>query len=169
VRLPDEELIRLVRPIGFVAFDFDGVFTDNSVWVDGFGTESVRFSRSDGWGIARMRDLGIDMTVLSGESNEVTARRCEKLKLQLFQDLDDKLSVLCALVDERGIDVSRVMYVGNDENDITCLEYVGLPVVVADAHPSAMSVAAFVLTRSGGAGAVREISDAFVACRRLVG
>ena len=80
-------IIRTLRKIRLVVFDFDGVFTDNSVYTDEKGHESVRCSRFDGIGLARLRTLGIDAFVLSTETNPVVSARCRKLKLPCLQGL----------------------------------------------------------------------------------
>ena len=87
------------------------------------------------------------------------AARCAKLGVECVQGSADKGAALRALLAERGVDPSRVAYVGNDVNDLDCLRLVGLPVVVADAHPSAAAVARVVLAHGGGGGAVREFCD----------
>ena len=146
--------------IDLVVFDFDGVLTDNGVWVDQAGTEAVRCDRSDGWGIARLRELGVRILVLSTEANPVVTARSEKLKVPVLQAVADKGEALRDYLASESIDPARVVYVGNDENDLGCLEIVGLPVVVSDAHPSVRAVARHTLSRAGGRGAARELCDA---------
>lgn len=146
-------------PLQLVVFDFDGVMTDNTVLVDGDGGESVRCHRGDGWGIARLREAGVAMLVLSTEEHPVVAARCGKLALECRQGVADKGAALRALAAERGIDLSSIAYVGNDVNDLVCMQAVGLPVAVADAEPSVRAAAKVVLSRPGGAGAVREFCD----------
>jgi YrbI family 3-deoxy-D-manno-octulosonate 8-phosphate phosphatase len=145
--------------IDLVVFDFDGVMTDNAVLLDDAGTESVRVNRGDGWGIARLRDAGVPMLVLSTETHPVVAARCKKLELECLQGLDDKAQTLAELLGERGIRPEHVAYVGNDVNDSGCFDLVGFPVAVADANPRLVARAALVLSRRGGEGAVREFCD----------
>lgn len=152
--------------VGLVVFDFDGVMTDNTVWVDANGGESVRSDRGDGWGIARLRDAGVRMMVLSTEENAVVAARSAKLKLTCIQGCADKAAALTALLAEEGIDPADVIYVGNDVNDLSCLRMVGMPVAVGDAHPDVMAASKLVLTRKGGRGAVREFCDLLLAALR---
>jgi N-acylneuraminate cytidylyltransferase len=149
--------------IELVVFDFDGVMTDNTVLVDDTGRESVRAHRGDGWGIARLRDAGVPMVVLSTEEHGVVAARCAKLRLECRRGLADKAAALAELLAERTIDPARVAYVGNDINDLGCFELVGFGVAVADAHPEVTARAAFVLSRRGGDGAVREFCDRMLA------
>ncbi len=149
----------LVKDIRLVVFDFDGVFTDNTVLVFDDGTEAVRCWRGDGLGLRELRRLGIDTFVLSMETNAVVAQRCRKLAVPMIQGCEDKPTALAGLVAERGLELRQVAYVGNDVNDLECLRMVGLPIVVSDAHPSVARAARWRTTLPGGRGAVREVCD----------
>ena len=143
-----------------VVTDFDGVHTDDTVTVDGSGQEQVRVSRSDGMGVALLRRAGIPTLILSTEKHPVVSARARKLGVDVRQGLSDKATALRAWSEERGIPLSRIAYLGNDVNDLHCLELVGWPVAVPEAHPLVLAAARVVLTRRGGAGAVRELADA---------
>lgn len=147
------------HPIELLVFDFDGVLTDNRVYVFQDGREAVACNRGDGMGLAMLRERGVPMVVLSTEVNPVVDARCRKLKLECQHGLGDKRSALVALAREKNVDLKHVVYVGNDVNDLGCMEVAGFAVVVADAHPSAREKADFVLSQPGGAGAVRELCD----------
>jgi N-acylneuraminate cytidylyltransferase len=139
--------------------DFDGVFTDNRVFVNQEGVESVACSRGDGMGIALMRKAGIPALVISTEVNPVVSARCKKLKIPFLQGINDKLSAMTSWLRQRSINVAEIAYLGNDINDLPCLEVAGLSVVPSDAHNDVKSVADLVLQRPGGYGAVRELCD----------
>ena len=151
--------------VKLVVLDFDGVLTDNGVWVSQDGAEMVRCDRSDGLGIANLIRAGIPVVVLSTETNPVVQARCRKLGIPCAQGLSDKGSALRGLLADRRIDAPRVAYVGNDVNDLDCLAIAGLPVAVADAYPEVLKVAALVLSRPGGHGAVRELCDLLLSSR----
>lgn len=157
----DAELRERVHRVRLVAFDFDGVFTDNTVLVSDDGRESVRCWRGDGIGLRKLERAGIGIVILSTEPNPVVAQRATKLRVRCQQGLEDKLGVLEALALEAGVGLDAIAYVGNDVNDRTCLEAVGLPIVVADAHPDVASLAAYRTRTPGGRGAVREVCDLF--------
>jgi len=150
-------------PPALIVFDFDGVMTDNRVLVLEDGREAVACHRGDGWGIQSLRRHGVPVLVLSTERNAVVAARCAKLGIECVHGVGDKGAVLRALLRERGIDPARVVYVGNDVNDLECLQQVGCGMVVADAHPDVRPFAKMVLSRPGGEGAVREACDLVVA------
>lgn len=99
------------------------------------------------------------MVVISTERNPVVAARCEKLKIECLQGIDDKLPVLTEWASKHDLPLSDIAYAGNDMNDIDCLRAVGIAIAPADAHPSALEVADIVLSAPGGHGAVREIAD----------
>jgi YrbI family 3-deoxy-D-manno-octulosonate 8-phosphate phosphatase len=145
-----------------LVLDFDGVLTDNRVWVDQNGTESSVFDRGDGMGIRLLRDAGVEILVLSTEENPIVAARCAKLQIPCRQGLADKRAALLEWTSEHGVDLSAVAYVGNDVNDIGCFEVVGLAIAVGDAHPDVHAHVDARLTRPGGSGAVREACDALL-------
>jgi N-acylneuraminate cytidylyltransferase len=149
--------------VRLLVFDFDGVFTDNRVYVDQDGGDLVGCSRSDGLGIERLLSHGIDATVLSTDVNSVVTARCRKLNLPVKQGLTNKAEVLRELVHVKGLTMAQVAYVGNDVNDLECLRIARVVVVPADAHPSARKLADYVLHSRGGHGAVREVCELAIA------
>lgn len=150
---------KLPNPIGALIMDFDGVFTDNKVIVREDGKESVVCSRGDGMGITRLVRAGLPMLVISTERNPVVQKRCAKLGLECLHGIENKIESLKHWLDKRHIPIEQVIFVGNDINDVECLQAVGCAVVVADAHPTAMAVADIILAANGGNGAIREITD----------
>jgi 3-deoxy-D-manno-octulosonate 8-phosphate phosphatase (KDO 8-P phosphatase) len=153
------ELEPLLERVRFAFFDFDGVFTDNRVWVDERGDELLAFSRSDGLGLRRLDQVGVQYLIVSMEQSPIVGARAQKLRAGCVQGVDDKLSVVRERSEAAGIALEDVAYVGNDINDAECLQAVGLPVVPADAWPEVQPLARWVLARAGGAGCVREFCD----------
>ena len=152
-------LYALPGVVAALVLDFDGVLTDNRVWVDQKGCEAVLCNRSDGMALAALRDSGIPVLVLSSEINPVVKERCAKLGQECIQGVANKETALREWLEEKGIDVKRIVYVGNDINDIECMKMVGCGIAVSDAHPSVKKVAKIVLEGQGGQGAVREVCD----------
>jgi len=143
--------------------DFDGVMTDDRVWVDQDGREMVAASRADGLGLERLRKLtGVQVLVMSKETNPVVAARCAKLKLDVLQNVGDKVSALNKLFLERGLNAEDVIYVGNDLNDLPCFPLVGFAAAPADAFPAVRQSADLVLQNPGGFGAVRELCELLI-------
>jgi YrbI family 3-deoxy-D-manno-octulosonate 8-phosphate phosphatase len=157
----DPVLQDTIRKIGLIAFDFDGVFTDNMVYVMENGAEAVRCFRSDGIGLQKLEKLGIKTVIISTEANPVVSARARKLGMRCVQNCPDKQAELEKITREMGISLAEVAFVGNDINDETCLKCVGMPIVVQDAHPDVLPLARYRTQKPGGKGAVREICDLF--------
>ena len=152
----------LLARVELLALDFDGVLTDNRVRVDAEGRESVFCSRSDSWGITRLKEIGVHVAVISTERNPVVEARCEKLGIPCIRNCRKKAESLSQLAASLGLDRTAVAFVGNDTNDREALQWAGIPVVVGDCEHSLRSVGTWGVRHSGGHGAVREICDAII-------
>ena len=158
-------LVRQLKSLALIVFDFDGVLTDNRVLVTDDGREAAWCHRSDGLGLAALRRIGVPTLILSTETNPIVAHRARKLQTECIHGCDDKWAQLDDLLKARAIDAAAVAYVGNDINDLECLRHVGLPIAVADAYQPVKKIARLVTERPGGYGAVREICDLIVRAR----
>lgn len=156
------QALPLPAKVALLVLDFDGVLTDNRVWVTEQGTEAVVCNRSDGMGLAMLRAQGIETAVLSTETNPVVAARCQKLSISCWQGVGDKVAALRVLATERNVDLAQLVYVGNDLNDLDCLRMAGCGVAVADAHPEVLRAADWILSKPGGQGSVRELCDLII-------
>jgi len=150
-----------IRGVRLVAFDFDGVFTDNMVYVFEDGSEAVRCFRGDGIGLRKLEKAGIEAIIISTETNPVVAARSRKLGIRCVQGCEDKRAALESIAREKGLSLEQVAFVGNDVNDLPCLICVGLPIVVRDAHPEVIPCARYQTRARGGHGAVREVCELF--------
>ena len=153
------DLQPLLERVRLAVFDFDGVFTDNRVWVNEAGEETLAFSRSDGLGLRRLDEVGVRCLIVSTEPNPIVGARARKLAVDCVQGVDDKLAVLRERSDSLGVALEDTADLGNDVNDADCLRAVGVPVVPADAWPEVKPLARWVLSRGGGTGCVREFCD----------
>ena len=142
-----------------VVLDFDGTQTDDRAWLAADGSERVAVHRGDGMGVAAMRRAGLPVLILSTEVNPVVAARAAKLGVECRHGVDAKGEELAAWLDDRGLAPDRVLYLGNDANDLPCFDLVGWPVAVASAHHRVRAAARAVTTVPGGHGAVREIAS----------
>ncbi|MFJ9578638.1 cytidylyltransferase domain-containing protein [Streptomyces sp. NPDC101191] len=141
-----------------VVLDFDGTQTDDRVHIDADGREFVSVHRGDGLGIAALRRAGVPLLILSTEQNPVVAARARKLRIPVLHGVDRKDLALKQWCDEQGVDPQRVLYAGNDVNDLPCFHLVGWPVAVGSAHDSVRAAARAVTRTPGGSGAIREIA-----------
>ena len=158
-RLQCEKAARLPRPLAALVMDFDGVLTDNRVWVDQVGREAVACHRGDGWALARLKEAGVSLLVLTQESNPAVLHRCRKLGLPCIVARGDKLPALRDWLSQRGIDPRATAYVGNDAPDVPCMSFCACGIAPADAAPCARQAAQIVLDAAGGRGCVRELAD----------
>ena len=142
-----------------IVFDFDGVMTDNRVLVLQDGTEAVLANRADGWGVGQLRQAGLRQIILSTETNPVISARAKKLGLEVLQGSGDKAHDLTAFCQSHDVALERVLYVGNDVNDLDAMRLVGLPVAPADAHPAVLALAKHVTRARGGEGVIKELSE----------
>lgn len=147
--------------IDLLVLDFDGVVTDNRVWVNEDGREMVAAWRSDSLIMSKLRAAGTEVVILSSEVNPVVAARARKMKVEAIHGigLEDKAEVLKNLLESRKINPAHVAYIGNDLNDLPCFEVVGWAVAVSNAQPEVLRAADFVTSKPGGHGAVREVCD----------
>tara|TARA_B100000427_G_scaffold327197_1_gene337412 strand:+ start:1667 stop:2830 length:1164 start_codon:yes stop_codon:yes gene_type:complete len=147
-----------IKNVELIVSDFDGVFTDNYVNTIDDGTESVITSKADSLAISNFRKKHpIPFIVLTSEQNISVKKRCEKLQLPCHQIQDDKQKYLSKYLYENNISPKNVVYIGNDVNDLTCLNYVGFPVAVSDSDPALFNSSFLVLNSKGGHGAIKEL------------
>jgi len=151
----------LPEKIELIVTDFDGVITDNRVWTDENGKETVAAYRSDSMHIRTLREHGVEVVILSSEPNPVVKARAEKMGVEAIHGVDirGKGEALKQLLAEKKIDPANVIYIGNDINDLPCFEIAGWAVAVADAYPEVLQAADHVLVKPGGHGALREVCE----------
>lgn len=147
--------------IDLVICDFDGVITDNRVWVDQDGKESVAAYRSDSIRLRELHEKGIEVLILSSEPNRVVEARAKKMGVEAIHGIgiQEKGRMMREVLAQKNIQAENVIFVGNDLNDLPCFEVAGWCVAVADAYPEVIRAADFVLSKAGGHGALRELCD----------
>ncbi len=165
---PGKARRQMPKSIKLIICDFDGVITDNRVWTDQDGRETVVASRSDSMRLEQLREMGIEVMILSSEPNPVVAARAKKMGVEAIHGvgLQDKGRVMRDVLTERNVKADEVVYIGNDWNDLPCFEIAGWAVAVADSYPDVLRAADYVLTRAGGHGALRELCDLILETRR---
>ena len=150
-----------LRKVRLIIFDFDGVFTSNTVYVSEEGKEMVRCSRSDGLALRSLAGIGLEAIVLSSEANPVVRRRCGKLSIECVDGCEDKAGTILQIADRFKLQLNQIAFVGNDSNDAECLRQAGFPIVVNDAFDDIIPLAVYRTQAPGGAGAVREVCQLF--------
>jgi len=145
--------------IELIVYDFDGVMTDNKVYIDQKGNEMVQVNRSDGLAISEIQKLGIKQIIISSERNQVVSKRAKKLKIDCLQGINNKMETLNNYCKDNNYKLNNVGYVGNDINDLDVMKISGYSFCPADAHDSIKAIANHVLCTNGGHGVVRELLD----------
>lgn len=148
----------LSKDIDLIVYDFDGVMTDNQVFVLQNGMEAVRCCRADGLGVDMIKDMGVQQVIISTESNPVVEVRAKKIDLPVIFNCKDKLKDLELYCVQNGFELLDILFVGNDINDFDVMNAVGISACPADAHPSILKIATIVLESKGGCGVVRELA-----------
>lgn len=147
------------KEIDLIVYDFDGVMTDNRVIVFQDGTEAVIVNRADGLRVDYFRKLGIPQLILSTETNPVVNARAAKLCIEVIACCKDKRNALENYCAQKDYNLSRVIYIGNDLNDLEAMKIVGFPVAPADAHSEIKKIAKLTTKAKGGEGVVKELAD----------
>jgi len=133
--------------------------TDNKVYVDQNGNETVKVSRADGLGISEIKKMGIEQIIISTETNLVVTTRAKKLGIQCLQGIENKKKTLLDFCNKNNYDLQNVIYVGNDINDKEVMEIAGLVFCPSDAHQSILNISDHILKTKGGDGVIRELLD----------
>ena len=154
-----ENKIINVNELDALVIDFDGVLTNDRVYLDENGVESVRCHRGDGLAFDVLRKLNIPAFILSTEKNSVVAMRAKKLKIQAIQGINNKVTALLSLIDTECFNIEKVLYVGNDLNDYRVMQLCGFTACPADSHEKIKQVSTVILKTNGGDGVVRELIE----------
>ena len=150
-----------LKNIDLIIYDFDGVMTDNRVLVREDGEEAVFCNRSDGLAISKIKRMGISQLIISTETNKVVEVRAKKLGIPILHGINNKKEILKKYCKEKNIDLSKVIYVGNDINDLEAMKIVGFSVAPADAAKKIKKIAKIITGARGGEGVVRELLNKF--------
>jgi YrbI family 3-deoxy-D-manno-octulosonate 8-phosphate phosphatase len=147
--------------------DVDGVLTDAGMYYGPDGEVLKKFNTRDGMGLARVREAGVAVAIISGEDSAIVHARAAKLKIDdVYCNAANKRFAIDALCDKHGLDLDQVAFIGDDLNDLPALECVGLACAVADAAEPVRDVAHYVTNRRGGDGAVREVCELVIAAKQ---
>lgn len=143
--------------------DCDGCLTDGGMYYSEFGDELKKFNTRDGMGFALLRERGIIIGIITSENVNLNERRAKKLNLDVMEaGCKDKLGTIKRICKERGIDMGKVCYIGDDINDIEAIKAVGYGCCPADAVPEVKQVADYITMAKGGEGVIREVVSKYI-------
>lgn len=158
---PDhDELRRRAAQTELVVFDVDGVLTDGGLHYGPDGEVQKRFDVKDGMGMVMARLVGLRCAVLTARTSRIVEVRGAELGLAaVLQGRKDKGAGLRELLAQLGVAAARCAYMGDDVNDLSPMEQVGLAACPSDAAAEVRQQAAYVAHASGGRGAARELIE----------
>lgn len=155
-----QELIELAKQIKLVIFDVDGVLSDGGIYFSDDGSEFKKFNVKDGLGLSWMAKTDIHVAIITGRDSKIVTDRMKSLGIKhVYQGKINKLQTYKDLLKELELTPDQAAYVGDDVIDLPIMQECGLPIAVADAHHSVKSMATWITTAKGGAGAGREVCD----------
>lgn len=149
-----------LKKIRLLAMDVDGVLTKGQIIYGDHGNELKVFNVKDGLGLFQAAKIGLKTAIITGRSSEAVRRRAEELRITYcLQGISDKCKALQNITEELQIASEEVAYVGDDINDLSVMEWVGLPIAVGDAVEEVKKTAIYTCHRPGGEGAIREVVE----------
>ena len=146
--------------IRMLVMDVDGTLTDGRIFISADGECMKSFDVKDGYGIVQMQKEGVLPVIITGRTSKIVAERAKELNItELYQGIDDKLEQLKQVAKKYGLSSKEIAYIGDDMNDLACIEFCGLSACPADAYSEILQKVDFVCHYTGGHGAVREFAD----------
>lgn len=152
-----------------LVLDVDGTLTDGKIYLSQYGEEIKAFDVKDGYGIRHiLPELQMEAAVITGRKSEIVSRRADELGIRMVcQGISDKAACLIRLLEEKGYAAEETVYIGDDENDLECMQIAGFCACPADAHHRVRDAADYIASKNGGDGAVREVIDLLASSEKL--
>ena len=150
-----------MEKIQLLVIDVDGTLTDGKIYMSANGELMKAFNAKDGYAIVHfLPTLNIIPVIITGRSSDILLARCKELKItEIYQGVSNKINKLKEICEQKNIPLNNVAYIGDDVNDLDCMNACGIKACPSDAVPEIVSVCDFVSTKKGGDGAVREFID----------
>lgn len=146
--------------IKMLVIDVDGTLTDGTIYISPNGEAMKAFNVKDGYGIVQARKQGVIPVIITGRKSQIVEERARELKItELYQGVDDKLTTLKEVAAKYEVNPEEIAYIGDDLNDLDCIQYCGLTACPNDAVKEVKETVKYVCKLDGGRGAVREFID----------
>jgi 3-deoxy-D-manno-octulosonate 8-phosphate phosphatase (KDO 8-P phosphatase) len=142
------------------AFDVDGVFTDGTIIIHPSG-ELLRTSNTrDGFAVHRAVKLGFPVAIITGGKSPSVENRFNDLGVtDFYLGATDKVDALNDFRFKYGLELSEILYMGDDLPDFNAMQLVGFPTCPSDAAPEIIAISVYISTYSGGKGCVRDVIE----------
>ena len=156
--------IKLPDTIKMVITDFDGIMTDNCVYINDDFTMSRKLNFKDIMGISRLRKNNINIAIISGEKNSAIEIMAKKFGIEeIHQNIRIKINVLKSIIEKYNLSQEDYVYLGDDINDMECLEYAKYKISVPHSPAVIKNIKDIQITESkAGDGAFREVADCLI-------
>lgn len=156
--------LQLPNTIKMVVTDFDGILTDNCVYINEDFTMSRKLNFKDIMGVHLLRKNGLQIAIISGEKNSAIETLAKKFKIEeIHQDIRIKIDVLKSLIEKYSLSQDEYVYIGDDVNDLECLNFAKYKITVPHAVEKLKSAESIQITENnGGDGAFREVADCLI-------
>lgn len=149
-----------MNDIKILVLDVDGTLTDGKIYMSANGELMKAFNIKDGYSLARLPQYGIIPVIITGRISEIVERRCKELKIsEVHQGIEVKVEKLREICNRYNVSLKQCAYIGDDMNDIECMQFCGHSAAPADAMEEVKAIADYICHRNGGDGAVREYCD----------
>ena len=157
-------MIKLPNTIKMVITDFDGIVTDNCVYIDAKGNMSRKINFKDVMGFSILKKNGFKIGIISGEKNSAIEIIAKKFQIEeVHQDIRNKLDIIKSIAEKYKLKEEEFLYIGDDINDFDSLNFVKYPITVPNAVKKIKEIPNIQITESfSGDGAFREIADVLV-------
>jgi 3-deoxy-D-manno-octulosonate 8-phosphate phosphatase (KDO 8-P phosphatase) len=155
-----------LNKIKLAIFDFDGIFTDNFIYIGENNNELKKFFVPDGVGIWLLHQEKIPVAIVTGNNTKTTRARAKRLQIKyVYQNVRDKTLPYRELKNKFELADDECLYMGDDLTDLKTMQQVGIAVASADAHPKILKIAHWITKNPGGHGAIREVAEAVLTAR----
>lgn len=157
-------MLNLPKTIKMVITDFDGVVTDNCVYINEDFTMSRKLNFKDVMAFSILKKNGFKIGIISGEKNSAIEILAKKFEIEeVHQNIRNKIDVLKNIVEKYGLSKEEFVYIGDDINDIECLEYAKYKITVPHSVNKVKALEGIQVTESiAGDGAFREVADCLI-------
>ena len=154
-------MLNLPKTIKMVITDFDGIVTDNCVYIDSNGNTSRKLNFKDIMAFSLLKKNGFGIAIISGEANSAIELLAKKFDIaEIHQGIRNKLEVLKNIIEKYNLTLEEVLYIGDDVNDYDSLNFVKYAITVPNAVKKIRCIKGIQITNElGGNGAFREVVD----------
>jgi len=155
-----DALIEKAKKIKLLILDVDGVMTDNRLFYSDDGIETKTFYTRDGHGMVMLQKSDVEIGIITGRKSQLVTNRMRDLKVKhVYQGVPDKLPTFLKLVEDLGLDLEEIAYVGDDILDLPILMRVGFSITPADGDTEVKPRVDYISEFEGGRGCVREVCE----------